>query len=181
MIENKILENNREFLQELEGLTLDEIEAISAEEQYPLSYNGLIEASLGLLSLKRGSDNYIQIDNDGDVYLHVNKFSLDLSGYRIEHSEHYEDVESAVNNIAVKWLREQLIKIHMGEWKYKEYADKLQSMVDSGFEISEIIAAGENKVRVWFKENELASSHFQIYFNWPLGCVLYLRGKLGVK
>lgn len=179
---NVILENNREFLKELEGLRYEEIMDRSEKEHYILTYTQLIELSFGVLDSYEHVRNAFHINGGGDVRLYIDKFSLNLSNYVIEYDENvYEDAESAVGAIHIKWLREELIKIHTLEWTYKKCIDVLQGMVDLGLQITGIRWIDVyNTVAVRLSGKDLEPSS-ELYFDWPQGSVEYLKEKFGAK
>lgn len=178
---NKILENNLETLYELEGLTLEEIIDKGKKEGLSDLYRYVIKSSFRLFAVGYGTDNVIWIDDNGNVTLWVVKFTLDLRGYEIVYSDNdYNSVEQAINNVRNDWLREQLIKAH-NYAKFKEYGDKLQQLVDLGFEIEEIDTLDIDwEIRIRFKENDSLSTKTAMFFKWPLDCIPYLRERFNL-
>lgn len=181
-MENKILENNIELLKDLKGLSTKELQRKSLNEFGVDSiYTDLIASSLQVSGVLISETNDLFIGPRGTVMLYCDKFSLDLSEYEISIHNEYDTSRHAINCIKSEWLRKQIIKVRENE-EFKCYGEKLQKLVDLGFEIEEIDALDVDwEIRIRFKENNLLSTKSAMFFKWPIECLSYLKERFNVN
>lgn len=99
-MESKIFQANVGLLLGLTGLTYDEIVRKEEKELRPGAYLNIIKGAFSVFCIDDSGYNNLFIDRDGDVYMRIDKFSIDLSKYKIHYEECYENEDEAINNIS---------------------------------------------------------------------------------
>lgn len=174
-MESKIFKANVALLLGLTGLTYDEILRKEEKELRPGAYLNIIKGAFSVFRIDDSGYNNLFIDRDGDVYMRIDKFTIDISKYKIHYEECYENEDEAINNVSSEWLKIRLINARNAK-KFKKYINSLEKIAEADFKIKKIewnIYA--DKLEVELAENEHLDRKTYLYLKWPKECVPYLQ------
>lgn len=78
-------------------------------------------------------------------------------------------------------MNSKYLKEHYKTFEFKQYGDKLQQLVDLGFEIEDIWIPDCGEVCIAFKEDVIIGDGSEFFFKWPIECLSYLKERFDVN